>query len=145
MTDIIQKSDPFFDVRSDKEKRNVETIIVYLSALSPWDQKKAAGLLADDYLEHDPTMPGTKTGFLEHLNQLFTGTPAKVIQYDLKRIYADHDYVITHSRFLDVPELDASMIDIFKLNDDGKIVEHWDIVQEIPRTSLNGNTIFYLD
>jgi predicted SnoaL-like aldol condensation-catalyzing enzyme len=145
LTDIIQKTDSSFEIRSDKEKRNIETIIIFLSALSPWDQKIVAGLLADDYVEHDPAMPGTRQGFLDNLDQIFTGIPPKVIKYDLKRIYADNDYVITHSHYQDIPELDASLIDIFKINEDGRIIEHWDVIQEIPDTSLNGNTIFYLD
>ena len=145
LTAIIEQTDPYFEIRSNKEKSNIETIIVFLSALAPWDQKIVSGLLTDDYIEHNPTMSGTKSGFLENLNQMFTGNPPKVIKYDLKRIYADNDYVITHSHFQNLPQLDAAVIDIFKINDDGKIIEHWDIMQEIPDISLNGNTIFYLD
>ncbi|MFQ5440651.1 MAG: nuclear transport factor 2 family protein, partial [Nitrosopumilaceae archaeon] len=145
LTDIIQKSDYSFENRPDKEKRNIETIIVFLSALSPWDQKIITGLLADDFIEHNPTMPGTKTGFVKNLDQLFTGVSPSMIEYDLKRIYADNDYVITHSHFKSLPGVNASKIDIFKFNEDGRIIEHWDVIQEIPEGSLNNNTIFYLD
>ena len=145
LTDIIQQTDPYFETREGKEKSNIETVIIFLSALSPWDQKIVASLLADDYVEHNPTLPGTKPGFLENLNQVFTGSPPKMIEYNLQRIYADNEYVITHSHFQDIPELEASVVDIFKINDDGKIAEHWDIIQEIPDSFLNGNTLFYLD
>ena len=145
LTEIIKTTDYSFVDRPDKEKRNVETIIVFLSALSPWDQNIITGLLADDYHEHNPNLPGTKTGFIKNLNQQYTGMFPNVIKYDLKRIYADNDYVITHSHFQSLPGVNAAKIDIFKINEDGKINEHWDIMQEIPDSSLNNNTIFYLD
>ncbi len=145
LTDIIQKTDSSFLNRPDKEKRNIETIIVFLSALSPWDQNIVKGLLANDYVEHNPAMPGSKTGFLKILDQSFSGISPNMINYDLKRIFADNDYVITHSHFKSLPGIDASKIDIFKINEDGKIMEHWDIMQEIPDSSLNNHTVFYLD
>jgi len=145
LTEIIQKTDYSFSTRSDKEKRNIETIINFFSSLSPWDEAIVTGLLADEYVEHDPTMPGDKSGVLEKSNQTYAAKPSKMIEYDLKRIYADDDYVLTHSHFQSLTRPDASVIDIFKMDENGKIIEHWDVMQEIPYTSLNNNTMFYLD
>ena len=144
-TEIIQKTDYTFVTRSDKEKRNIETIIDFFSGLSPWNEKIVSGLVADDYVEHNPTMTGNKTGLLETLEKMFTTELTEPVKYDLKRIYADEDYVITHSHFQGNPGVDVSVIDIFRINEPGKIIEHWDIIQEIPDTSMNNNTMFYLD
>jgi len=145
LTEIIQKTDYSFSTRSDKEKRNIEKIITFFNSLNPWDGKTISELMADEYVEHNPTMPGDKAGVLEKSHQTYSEIPSNMTDFDLKRIYADDDYVLTHSHFQSMTRPDASIIDIFKMNDDGQIIEHWDVMQEIPYTSLNNNTMFYLD
>jgi predicted SnoaL-like aldol condensation-catalyzing enzyme len=62
---------------------------------------------------------------------------------EIKRVFADGDYVILHSHWhglSDNPRGEA-VVDIFRL-EDGKVLEHWDVIQPIPETSANGNTMF---
>jgi predicted SnoaL-like aldol condensation-catalyzing enzyme len=62
---------------------------------------------------------------------------------EIKRVFADGDYVILHSHFhglTDNPRGEA-VVDILRL-EDGKVVEHWDVIQPIPEISANGNTMF---
>jgi predicted SnoaL-like aldol condensation-catalyzing enzyme len=62
---------------------------------------------------------------------------------DIKRVFADGDYVILHSHWRglsDNPRGEA-VVDIFRL-EGGKVLEHWDVIQPIPETSANGNTMF---
>ncbi len=142
---IIEQTDYSFSNRPAKEQRNIETIVEFFEAFSPWDKNSISELLADEYVEHNPTLPGDKEGFLETLDEMFSIIPPEMIKYDLKRIYADDDYVITHSYFQGETGTESSIIDIFRINEPGKIIEHWDIIQEIPETSMNNNTMFYLD
>ena len=61
---------------------------------------------------------------------------------EIKRVFADGDYVILHVH--NVPTAGSrgnAIIDIFKL-ENGKIVEHWDVRQEIPEQAANANTMF---
>jgi predicted SnoaL-like aldol condensation-catalyzing enzyme len=61
---------------------------------------------------------------------------------EIKRAFADGDYVILHVH--SVREKDTrgrAIVDIFRL-ENGKIVEHWDVVQEIPEKAANGNGTF---
>ena len=61
---------------------------------------------------------------------------------ELKRILAEGDLVVTHSHLIREPgDCGMAVVDIFRL-ENGRIVEHWDVVQEIPETSANNNTMF---
>ena len=62
---------------------------------------------------------------------------------EIKRVFADGDYVILHSLWhslTDSPRGEA-VVDIYRL-EDGKLVEHWDVIQPIPETAANKNTMF---
>jgi predicted SnoaL-like aldol condensation-catalyzing enzyme len=60
----------------------------------------------------------------------------------VKRIFADGNFVIIHSNWVRVPgQRGEAVVDIFRL-DNSKVVEHWDVIQPIPETSANNNTMF---
>jgi predicted SnoaL-like aldol condensation-catalyzing enzyme len=61
---------------------------------------------------------------------------------EIKRIYADVDYVLVHHSSQS-NNTKSAIIDIYRLNNSGKIVEHWDVIQQIPPSSANNNTMFY--
>ena len=65
------------------------------------------------------------------------------ISTQIKRIYTDGNYVIVHP-FSPRGPAGSAIVDIYRLNDDGKIAEHWDVIQQIPSKSANNNTMFYL-
>jgi hypothetical protein len=59
-----------------------------------------------------------------------------------KRVIAEGDLVAVHSHYVDTPgERGRAVIDLFRVRD-GKIVEHWDAMQDVPETSANDNTMF---
>jgi predicted SnoaL-like aldol condensation-catalyzing enzyme len=59
-----------------------------------------------------------------------------------KRVIAEGDLVAVHSHHVDTPgERGRAVLDLFRVRD-GKIVEHWDAVQDVPETSANDNTMF---
>ncbi len=61
---------------------------------------------------------------------------------ELKRILAEGDLVVTHSHLIREPgDRGMAIVDIYRI-DNGQIVEHWDVVQEVPETSANNNTMF---
>lgn len=138
----IQKLDPFFFSRSNEEKNRVGIVLSFLSSLSSLDGEKAASFLSDDFIQHNPSMPGDKQGTMEKLTELISKNHDS-FKMDIKRIYLDRNFVIIHSNLQISDHTNSSIIDIFKIGNTGKIIEHWDVMQEIPEVSMNDNTMFY--
>ncbi len=79
---------------------------------------------------------GTR-GFINFLKEKFPN------KSEIKRIFADGDYVIVHVHAVREPGTRGNAImDIFRMDDKGKVVEHWDVVQPIPETAQNDNGMF---
>ena len=140
----IQEIDPFFHTRSDAEKKNMEKALSFLSLLGSWDGEVASELLSEDFVQHNPTMPGDKFGTIKKFDDLLSDN-SNSISLDIKRVYVDGNFVIIHSNFKVLDQVNAALIDIFKFSTSGEIIEHWDVMQEIPKSNLNENTMFYLD
>jgi predicted SnoaL-like aldol condensation-catalyzing enzyme len=89
------------------------------------------------YRQHNPLIEDGMEGLRKVATWL---TDARC---EIKRVFADGDYVILHSHWhglSDNPRGEA-VVDIFRL-EGGKVIEHWDVIQLIPETSANANTMF---
>ena len=113
---------------------------LYDAALNKKDFEEAKKYLGNRYTQHNPTAkdgPEGLQGFINFLKDKFPNNKSEI-----KRIFADGDYVIVHVHAVREPGTRGSaIIDIFKL-ENGKVVEHWDVVQPIPEKSANDNTMF---
>lgn len=64
------------------------------------------------------------------------------LRMEVKRIIAEGDLVVLHSHLIMKPgDRGSAVVEMFHL-ENGRIVEHWDVAQEIPETSANDNTMF---
>ncbi len=92
------------------------------------------------YTQHNPQVSDGKSGFIAYFTRMAKEYPGKQIHF--KRVLAEGNFVIVHS-LQEWPAHDnwASM-DIFRLDKNGKIVEHWDVLQRVPKTSKNNNSLF---
>jgi len=128
--------------RSEKEIRNEKIVReFYNNVFFAKNASAAVNYLEQDYIQHNPNVPTGREAFINAFTQIFKQNPNFSTQ--IKRIYTDGDYVIVHS-FSPMGSTGSALVDIYRVNDNGKIAEHWDVIQQIPSKSANSNTMFYL-
>ena len=92
------------------------------------------------YRQHNPTAPDGKEATLKSFAEWIPAHPG--LRYDFKHVFSDGDRVIVHSHVTTGAEdRGLAVVDIFRL-EQGKVVEHWDVVQPVPEKSANDNTMF---
>lgn len=122
-------------------EQNKKTVTAfYDAAINQKDFDAAAKFLGPRYVQHNPRAADGPEGLKAFLGVLREKFPD--YHSEIKRVFADGDYVILHVHNVPTPGArGAAIVDIFKL-EDGKIVEHWDVRQDIPEQSANSNTMF---
>src|SRR6516165_330400 len=109
------------DAKQMEENKKIVAAF-YDAAVNQKDFEKASQYLGARYTQHNPLAADGREGF--------------------KRIFADGDYVIVHVHAVREPGTRGNaIVDIFKL-ENGKVVEHWDVIQPIPEKAANDNGMF---
>jgi predicted SnoaL-like aldol condensation-catalyzing enzyme len=123
-------------------ERNKQTVLdFYEAGLNQKDFHAAAKLIGDRYTQHNPRIADGIDGFEAFLGTIRHDFPA--LRAEVKRIFADGEYVVAHVYGVRVPgQPGTAIVDIFRLDTDGKIVEHWDVMQPVPAESANPNGMF---
>jgi predicted SnoaL-like aldol condensation-catalyzing enzyme len=138
---LIAVAQAAFAADAKQMEENKKTVTAfYDAAINRKDFDAAAKFIGPRYVQHNPRAADGPEGLKAFLGVLREKFPD--YHSEIKRVFADGDYVILHVHNVPTPGArGAAIVDIFKL-EDGKIVEHWDVRQEIPEQSANSNTMF---
>lgn len=125
-----------------EEQNKVIILRVYDEAFGQGKTEIINELFSEDYIQHNPMVPNGPEGLIGYIEMLKSMDPAPVIT--VKHILADGDLVAVHWHSSTTPENESSGqagFDLYRL-DNGTIVEHWDVIQDVPAKTASGNSMF---
>jgi len=121
---------------------NKQTVLAYLN--TAFNEKKPAEAVekygGSHYIQHNPQAPDGFEAFVQFVGGFLEQFPQTSME--IKRAVAEGDLVVTHSLLKTSPEdRGTAVADFFRLGD-GKVIEHWDVLQPIPESAANEHPMF---
>jgi predicted SnoaL-like aldol condensation-catalyzing enzyme len=114
-------------------EQNKQTVARVFDAFRAGDVDAFDDLIVEDYVQHNPQAGNG----LQAVKDFFA--PLGPVDVEVHRVIAEGDLVAVHSHY---KTFNMAVVDIYRVNDDGKIIEHWDVLQPIPETTASGNDMF---
>lgn len=119
-------------------ERNRRLALDAFERFAKGDIKVLRTVLSEDFVEHSPGNPSGRDAFIEFI----AASPLASAELDLKRVLADGPYVAFHYRATFPGNPDGlAVVDLWRV-EDGKLVEHWDVVQPVPDPEQVPNGMF---
>ena len=126
---------------SEKLNQNRKNAIAFYEMAYKGNPKKAVELyVGAEYIQHNPLVGDGPQSFIEYFNRMASKYPGKSIEF--VRSVAEGDLIALHTHQMWPDEEEYVTMDFFRFDANGKIVEHWDSMQQIPKTSANNNTMY---
>nr|WP_273490172.1 nuclear transport factor 2 family protein [Roseateles chitosanitabidus] len=123
-----------------QEEANCSLVVDFYDRFFNKHDVSAASVVADSYRQHNPEVPDGKAPFVSFFSGFFKEHPktsSKIV-----RTATSGDLVYLHVHFRAEPtDRGSAVVDIFRV-EKGRIVEHWDVVQDVPEKAANKNTMF---
>ena len=122
-------------------KQNKSNAIAFYQMAYNGNPKKALELyVGAKYIQHNPLVGDGTQPFIDYFNRMASEYPDKSIEF--VRAVAEDDLVALHTHQIWPGNDQYVTMDFFRFDNNGKIVEHWDAMQQIPDTSANNNTMY---
>ena len=126
----------------DQLERNKSNVVAFYDLM--FNQNHPAEAIerfaGDGYRQHNPHVEDGKAGFIAYFERMALEYPGKRVTF--KRTLAEGNFVVLHCHQVWPQDLEYAGIDIFRLDENGKIVEHWDVLQAMPTSSMHENGMF---
>lgn len=122
------------------ELNKQNAIEFYRTAYLGEPSKAVETYVGSEYIQHNPLVGDGKQAFIDYFEEMAKDYPDKKIEF--VRAVAEGDLVALHTHQTWPGKVEYVTMDFFRFDDNGKIVEHWDSIQEIPGKTKNGNLMY---
>ncbi|MEP1150637.1 MAG: ester cyclase [Balneola sp.] len=122
------------------EKNKKNAISFYKTAYNGKPRKAIETYVGDEYIQHNPDVSDGLEGFIEYFERMQKEYPDKSIEF--VRCIAEGNLVALHTHQTWPGNDQYITMDFFRFDEDGKICEHWDSIQQIPKESANSNMMY---
>ena len=127
-------------MQHDLKLNKQNAIAFYKSAYLGDPLKAVESYVGAQYIQHNPLVADGKQAFIDYFDEMYRDYPEKSIEF--VRAIAEGDLVALHTCQTWPENKQYVTMDFFRFNGEGKIVEHWDSIQDVPSETKNGNTMF---
>jgi predicted SnoaL-like aldol condensation-catalyzing enzyme len=125
---------------NNPQENKANAIAFYQMAYDGNPRQAVEKYVGAEYIQHNPMVGNGKAPFIEYFERMAREYPEKTISF--VRAVAEEDLVALHTHQVWPGNDQYVTMDFFRFDPNGKIVEHWDALQQIPDTTANGNTMY---
>ncbi|EAS19543.1 conserved hypothetical protein [Flavobacteria bacterium BBFL7] len=122
------------------EKNKLNAIAFYKMAFEGNPREAIARFVGHEYIQHNPDVADGTKGFIDYFEKMQAEYPDKTIEF--VRAIAQDDLIALHTHQTWPDDDQYVTMDFFRFDDNGKICEHWDAIQQIPKIAANPNTMY---
>jgi predicted SnoaL-like aldol condensation-catalyzing enzyme len=123
-----------------KEKMKKNAVDFYKLAYEGNPRKAIELYVGAEYIQHNPEVENGVEGFINYFERMQKEYPNKSIEF--VRVIAEKNLVALHTHQIWPNNYEYVTMDFFRFDNNGKIVEHWDSIQQIPKNSANSNKMY---
>ena len=127
-------------MKHDPESNKQNDIAFYRTAFMGSPAKAVERYIGTEYIQHNPSVRDGKEGFITYFEKMAKEYPEKKIEF--VRAVAEGELVALHTHQVWPDGDEYVTMDFFRFDDNGKIVEHWDAIQQVPAETVSGNPMY---